>query len=142
MQRNARNAQPQRPRIQHSPVDSHAQRAAASYVRDSQKRRRYETHAVRSISLRIVRDIEAIAKSARSNTQQAKPTQALSRDAGLAIRARPGKQIESGRMRPGIFGLLRNCVPARLCPFRASWACVALNLRRSRLTLPCNHGRL
>ena len=53
-------------------MDSHAQRAAASYVRDSQKRRRYETRAVRSISLRILRDIETIAPSVRSNTQQAK----------------------------------------------------------------------
>ena len=71
--RNAtRNAQPHRLRTQHSPVDSHAQRAAASYVRDSQKRRRYETRAVRSISLRILRDIETIAPSVRSNTQQAK----------------------------------------------------------------------
>ena len=50
------------------------------------------------------------------------PTQALSRDAGLAVRVRPGKRIESGKMRPSIFGLLGNRVPARLCPFRASWA--------------------
>ena len=67
-----RNAQPQRPQTQHSRVDSHAQRADRSYVRDSQKRRRYETRAVRSISLRILRDIETIAPSVRSNTQQAK----------------------------------------------------------------------
>ena len=58
--------------MQHSRVDSHAQRADRSYVRDSQKRRRYETRTVRSISLRILRDIETIAPSVRSNTQQAK----------------------------------------------------------------------
>ena len=55
-------------------------------------------------------------------TAAAYTTQALSRDAGLAVRVRPGKRIESGKMRPSIFGLLGNRVPARLCPFRASWA--------------------
>ena len=67
-------------------------------------------------------------------------TQALSQDAGLAIRARPGKRVESGEMRPGFFlGLLGNRVRARLnCALlelgpagrvlHCSWACVALNL--------------
>ena len=38
----------------------------------AQKQRRYETRVVQSISLRILHNIETIAPSVRSNTQQAK----------------------------------------------------------------------
>ena len=35
-------------------------------------------------------------------------------------------------MRPSIFGLLGNRVPARLCPFRASWAVRTVAVRSGR----------